>query len=236
MASHRLLTAFRSVNPIPAFGLWVTLPGTLHLRHVLTSASASPHLSWLMLDCEHGHIALNPGCAEAIQAVASLGGWNDGDGNLPPPSILVRVPAIGSDPSVGWQIKYALDAGARGVLVPMVSSSKILHQYITYPLLAHTSLGGGAQVSTASQASAIVSASRFPPQGTRGLGNPFTPTTWSSSLTLGDYLRIANDSVLVLVQIETREGYENLESILAVDGLGAFLLSFLHDLRPCYAL
>lgn len=146
MASHRLLTAFRSVNPIPAFGLWVTLPGTLHLRHVLTSAlssSASPHLSWLMLDCEHGHIALNPGCAEAIQAVASLGGWNDGDGNLPPPSILVRVPAIGSDPSVGWQIKYALDAGARGVLVPMVSSSKILHQYITYPLLAHTSLGGG---------------------------------------------------------------------------------------------
>ena len=71
-----------------------------------------------MLDCEHAHIALNPGCAEAIQAVAGLGG--------DAPSVLVRVPAVGGDSSGGWQIKYALDAGARGVLVPMVSNAAIM--------------------------------------------------------------------------------------------------------------
>ena len=36
-----------------------------------------------------------------------------------------------------------------------------------------------------------------------------------------DYLQRANESVVVLVQIETHEGYANLEEILSVDGLGA---------------
>ena len=114
MTSHRLLQAFKATTHTPCFGVWITLPGTLNARH---AASASPHISWLMLDAEHGHIALNPGCAETIQAVAGLGGAGN------EPSVIVRVPAIGSDVSVGWQIKYALDAGARGVLVPMVSSN-----------------------------------------------------------------------------------------------------------------
>ena len=35
-----------------------------------------------------------------------------------------------------------------------------------------------------------------------------------------DYLQRANESVTVLVQIETRDGYSNLEEILSVEGLG----------------
>ena len=75
------------------------------------------------------------------------------------------------------------------------------------------------QVSTPQQARAIVSASRFPPVGTRGFGSPFTQASWG--LSTAEYLRHANDGVLVLVQVETRQALENIEEICGVDGLGA---------------
>lgn len=111
MATHPLLQAFRSSTP--AFGVWLTVPNTWTAR---TAALASPHLSWLVLDCEHGLIPLQPGAAEMIAAISGLGSN--------PPTVLVRVPATGAcaDGSATWQIKYVLDAGARGVIVPMVGS------------------------------------------------------------------------------------------------------------------
>ncbi len=63
-----------------------------------------------------------------------------------------------------------------------------------------------------------MSAARFPPTGTRGFGSPFTQTAWGISTT--DYLKSANDEVVVMVQIETREALERVEEICAVDGLG----------------
>lgn len=110
MASHPLLQAFQASKP--AFGAWITLPHPFVARSV---AVASPELSWLVIDCEHGLTPLQPGAAETIAAVAGLG--------PSAPSIIVRIPATGpaADASASWQIKYALDAGARGVIVPMVS-------------------------------------------------------------------------------------------------------------------
>jgi 4-hydroxy-2-oxoheptanedioate aldolase len=109
MATHRLLQAFRASKP--AFGAWLTIPGTWAAR---TAATASPHISWLVLDCEHGLIPLQPGTAEIVAAVTTMGS------NVP--SVLVRIPATGpcADGSAAWQIKYVLDAGARGIIVPMV--------------------------------------------------------------------------------------------------------------------
>ncbi|OBZ77908.1 2-keto-3-deoxy-L-rhamnonate aldolase [Grifola frondosa] len=185
MASHPLLKAFRASKP--AFGAWITLPGTFNAR---TAALASPHLSWLVIDCEHGMTSLQPGAAESIQAIAGLG--SDA------PSTIVRIPATGAcaDGSAGWQVKYVLDAGARGVLVPMVS--------------------------TRAQATAVVAAARFPPAGIRGFGSPFTQTAWGIST--AEYLTAANDGILVLVQIETRDGVQNLDQILEVEGLdGVFI-------------
>ena len=80
-----------------------------------TVATASPHVSWLVVDCEHGLTSLQPGAAETITAVSGIG--------ANAPSVLVRIPATGADAegSASWQIKYALDAGARGIVVPMVS-------------------------------------------------------------------------------------------------------------------
>lgn len=107
MASHPLLQASK-----PAFGVWITLPGPFAARSV---AAASPHISWLVVDCEHGLTSLQPGAAETVAAVSGLG--------PNAPSVLVRIPATGAsaDGSASWQIKYALDAGARGIIVPMVS-------------------------------------------------------------------------------------------------------------------
>ncbi|KAH9950714.1 Phosphoenolpyruvate/pyruvate domain-containing protein [Amylocystis lapponica] len=198
MASHPLVQSFRAAKP--AFGAWLTLPGALNAR---TAALASPHLSWLLIDCEHGMTSLQPGALEIVQAVAGLGPTA--------PSTIVRIPATGAcaDGSAGWQIKYVLDSGARGVLVPMIS--------------------------TAAQAKSVVAAARFPPQGIRGFGNPFTQTAWG--ITAGEYLTNANAHVLVLVQIETVEGVQNLDEILAVDGIdaifiGPFDLSLAHGYAP----
>ena len=109
MASHPLLRAFQASKP--AFGAWITLPGIWAAR---TAAAASPHLSWLVIDCEHGLTPLQPGAAESVAAIAALGPQA--------PSTIVRIPATGAcaDGSATWQIKYVLDAGARGVVVPMV--------------------------------------------------------------------------------------------------------------------
>ena len=118
--THRLLEAFRASKP--ALGAWVTLPGIFNAR---VAATASPHISWLIIDCEHGMTSLQPGAAESIVAISALG--------KDAPSTMVRIPATGpsADGSVGWQIKYVLDAGAQGVLVPMVrivaaSDSRVL--------------------------------------------------------------------------------------------------------------
>ena len=110
--AHPLLHAFRASKP--AFGIWLTLPGALNAR---AAASASPHLSWVVVDCEHGMTALHPGAGESVNAIAGLG--------PDAPSTIVRIPATGAcaDGSASWQIKYVLDQGARGVLVPMVSPS-----------------------------------------------------------------------------------------------------------------
>lgn len=110
MASHTLIKAFKASKP--AYGAWLMLPGTFVAR---TVAEASPHLSWVMIDCEHGLTSLQHGAAEVIQAIQGVQGGNG-------PSPIVRVPATGASASTSWQIKYALDSGARGVLVPMVYS------------------------------------------------------------------------------------------------------------------
>lgn len=108
MVSHTLLRLLQ-VNK-PAFGAWLTVPNIFVAR---TIAQASPHLSWMVIDCEHGLIPLIPGVAEvttAIQGAVPNGGL----------TAIVRIPATGVSASSSWQIKYALDSGAHGVLVPMV--------------------------------------------------------------------------------------------------------------------
>ncbi len=67
----------------------------------------------------------------------------------------------------------------------------------------------------------MVSDSKFPPVGRRGFGSPFTHGTWN--VTVSDYLQTANDSILVMVQIETKEAVDAVSEIASVDGIGKLL-------------
>ena len=92
-------------------------------------------------------------------------------------------------------IQRALDMGAMGIVVPMVK--------------------------TADQARSIVSATRLPPEGTRSWG-PLRAAHYT--LDDEDYAKRANDNILVVLILETKEAFENLEEIAAVPGVDAFII------------
>ncbi|KAK8125731.1 2-4-dihydroxyhept-2-ene-1-7-dioic acid aldolase [Apiospora kogelbergensis] len=69
------------------------------------------------------------------------------------------------------------------------------------------------------EARKIVAAAKFPPVGQRGLGSPFAMERFTPIPTMTEYLQTANDSLLTMVQIETKEALENMEEIAAVPGI-----------------
>ena len=93
-------------------------------------------------------------------------------------------------------IKQTLDIGAQTLLVPMVD--------------------------TPEQAAAMVAATRYPPQGIRGVGSAVARASrWAARR---DYVDQANDEVCLLVQAESATALANLEAICAVDGVdGVFI-------------
>jgi 4-hydroxy-2-oxoheptanedioate aldolase len=88
-------------------------------------------------------------------------------------------------------VKQYLEIGTQTLLIPMVD--------------------------TAGQAARMVAATRYPPQGIRGVGSSAARSSrWSS---VPKYLHGANDEMCVLVQVETKIGLSNLAEIAAVDGV-----------------
>ncbi|WP_200845186.1 HpcH/HpaI aldolase/citrate lyase family protein [Roseomonas sp. 18066] len=87
-------------------------------------------------------------------------------------------------------------------------------------------------IDNAAQAAAFVSACRYPPFG----GRSFGPTR--AQLYAGrDYVAKANETILTFAMIETVEGFDNVDAILAVPGLdGVYIgpsdLSFTHGHDP----
>ncbi|KAI1822409.1 Pyruvate/Phosphoenolpyruvate kinase-like domain-containing protein [Xylaria intraflava] len=123
-------------------------------------------------------------------------------GNIDDAAMHEAVPAIascGASPIVripdmqGWMIKRALDTGAHGVLIPLLRSAE--------------------------EAKKIVAAAKFPPQGQRGLGSPFAMERFNPIPTMTEYLQHANDSLLTIVQIETKEALDAVDEIAAVPGI-----------------
>jgi 4-hydroxy-2-oxoheptanedioate aldolase len=94
------------------------------------------------------------------------------------------------------QIQRALDLGCAGILVPVIN--------------------------TADDARKVVSDARFPPLGERSRGGVRTNLAFATDAMT--YFERANDEVLVLVQIETELAVENVDEVLAVDGIdGVFV-------------
>lgn len=92
-------------------------------------------------------------------------------------------------------IKRVLDVGVDGVMVPMVGS--------------------------AAEAREFVEATRYPPEGIRGVA---AARAADYGLSFEAYVDRANEETLTIGQIETTAGLENVEEIVAVDGLDALFV------------
>lgn len=132
---------------------------------------------WVAIDAEHGHVGTDelPDLMRAVE----LGGA------LP----LVRV----SHPAT-MPVRHALDAGAGGVIIPMITDAELLAD--------------------------LISDCRWPPAGTRGVGfcraNGFG--------TRFDAYRAESAEVLVVAQVEHALGVERIEAISSVAGLDAVMI------------
>lgn len=87
-------------------------------------------------------------------------------------------------------IKRLLDAGFHNFLIPFVESAE--------------------------QARAAVASTRYPPRGIRGVSVSQRGNRYG---TAPDYLKIVDDNIAVMVQIESRGGLEAIDAITAVDGV-----------------
>jgi 4-hydroxy-2-oxoheptanedioate aldolase len=68
-------------------------------------------------------------------------------------------------------------------------------------------------VRTVEEVKSIVTAAKFPPQGRRGFGSPFAMQSFQPLPSMTEYLQLANDTLLTMVQIETREALDAVEAI-----------------------
>jgi 2-keto-3-deoxy-L-rhamnonate aldolase RhmA len=158
----------------PALGLWLQT----HSFHVSRTIAAQGLFDWLLLDMEHTPVDLHA-ASTILAAIGDVSG-----GQCTP---LARVAG-----NTAEHIKHALDAGAQGILVPMVS--------------------------TADEARAAIRHARFPPLGERG-GGGIAPHFAFGMTSHVEYIARANAETLVAVQIETVEGVANIDDIVAVDGI-----------------
>ncbi|KAI9041928.1 uncharacterized protein KD926_006265 [Aspergillus affinis] len=64
---------------------------------------------------------------------------------------------------------------------------------------------------------------KFPPVGWRWFGSPFAMSS-TGGVTGVEYLQQANDALLTIVQIETKEALENVEEIAKVPGIDVLFI------------
>lgn len=96
------------------------------------------------------------------------------------------------------------------------------HQILRVRRLTHVSGVMIPMVNTVSDAENIVKWSKFPPMGVRGQGSSFS--AMASGLSLAEYVKVANETLLTIVQIETPEAIRNAEAIAAVPGVDALFI------------
>jgi len=154
-------------------GSWVTLGHT-----AIVEIMAKAGFEWLVVDMEHSVITLDI-AQQLIQVI-------EGCGVVP----LVRVGENNAN-----IIKRVMDAGAYGVIVPMINTKE--------------------------QAEAAVKAVKYPLLGTRGVG---LARAQGYGDKFNEYAATVNAESIVIAQVEHIDAVNNLESILSVEGIdGCFI-------------
>ena len=142
------------------------------LARILASAGAE----YVILDQEHS--------GAGIDLIKAQCAFARGAGIVP----MVRVPACEKD-----QISPILDAGALGIMVPMMESAE--------------------------QAKALVQWCRYRPLGKRGLAFGLAHDDWHPAANAQAYMDAANEAILTIAMIETAAGLQNARQILSVPGI-----------------
>lgn len=155
----------------PTIGTWISLGNILATRYL-----ARAGFDWLTIDMEHGAIDW--------ELASTLFGVIADAGGIP----LVRVPCGSHD-----HIKRALDAGAYGIVVPMVMSR--------------------------AEAELAVKAAKYPPTGNRSVGGGAHALNYAASS--ATYYEKANDEILVVLQCEHIEAVDQFTEIFSVPGVDA---------------
>ena len=157
-------------------GSWITL-GNNAIAEILANVG----FDWLVVDLEHTTISLEQ-AGELIRTIELSGVTS-----------LVRLTSNDEN-----QIKRVMDAGAQGIIVPMVKNTK--------------------------DATRAVAATRYPPQGNRGVGLARAQKYGASFKEYFDWQSDVNSGPVVVVQIEHIDAVNNLKQILNVDGVDAFII------------
>ncbi len=160
-------------NQEVTIGSWITL-GHTSIAEIMARAG----FEWLVVDMEHSVITLDI-TQQLIQVI-------EGCGVVP----LVRVGE--NNPNI---IKRVMDAGAYGVIVPMVNTKE--------------------------EAEAAVKAVKYPPLGTRGVG---LARAQGYGDKFDEYVATVNEESVVIAQIEHIDAVNNLDSILSVEGIDGCII------------
>ncbi|WP_435147558.1 HpcH/HpaI aldolase family protein [Halobaculum sp. P14] len=150
-------------------GAWLSVPSPQVAEQVALTG-----VDFVVVDTEHA-----PTDTETVESMIRA---VDAAGGVAP---LVRV---AEDDLV--RVKYALDAGARGIVVP--------------------------NVDTAAEAESVVDMTRFPPEGSRGVAGTRASAYGRD---LDDYVATANDRVAAVLQVESGRAVDNAAAISRVDGV-----------------
>ncbi len=156
-----------------SLGTWIQI-GHPACAEILARAG----FDWVCVDLEHGGIDL--------ETMTNLFRTLDGFDCVP----VARLPM--NDPI--W-IHRTLDAGARGLIIPMVK--------------------------TAAEADAAVRHAKYPPRGVRGFGYSRANM---HGVDFDEYIATANDEIAMIMQIEHKDAIGNLDAILEVDGVDGLFI------------
>ncbi len=151
-------------------GIWLAIPSAYSARLL-----ARQPVDWLAIDAEHAPVGTEL-MAQMVASIAEAKG----------PAPLVRISQASNE-----NIKWALDTGASGIIVPMMN--------------------------TCEEVERVVAWSKYPPVGQRSHGSPFAGLAFD--LSMNEYLRQANAQTLTIIQIESQAALKNLDEMFGVPGI-----------------
>jgi 2-dehydro-3-deoxyglucarate aldolase len=154
-------------------GSWITLA-----HPAIAEIICQRGFDWVVIDLEHSVITIRE--AEELIRVVDL------CGNTP----LVRLSS--NDPV---QIKRVMDAGAAGIILPMVRSLEDINM--------------------------AFSAIHYPPTGTRGVG---LARAQGYGTRFQEYKNWLGENAILIAQIETIDAVNNIDSILSSDKVDGYLI------------